>query len=306
VGERRAPLGLMGPPAGPVLVVLAAGRARRYGGLKPLAPVGPAGEAVLDLLASDATKAGFASLVLVVSPSSAPALRYHVEKRWPPTLDVRFAVQGTPLGTVDAVLAAGEHLAAGSAFGVSNGDDLYGSGPLALVAEHLAGPGAGAEDALVGFHLANAVIGDAPVTRGVCAVDPSGWLQAIDERREVRPVGDGRFEARDGRQPVKLDGEVLVSMNLWSFSDGTRRLLEEAMRRATGASVDAEVLLPEVMGRLTAAHDGRPPAATCRVLPTEGRCIGVTHPEDLALVQADLARQVASGERPAELWGHLP
>ena len=28
---------------GPALVVLAAGRARRYGGCKPLAPVGPGG-----------------------------------------------------------------------------------------------------------------------------------------------------------------------------------------------------------------------------------------------------------------------
>ena len=31
------------------LVILAAGRAKRYGGCKPLAPVGPQGEAVIDL-----------------------------------------------------------------------------------------------------------------------------------------------------------------------------------------------------------------------------------------------------------------
>ena len=48
------------------LVVLAAGRARRYGGCKPLAPVGPDGEAVIDLLASDALAAGFGTIVLVI------------------------------------------------------------------------------------------------------------------------------------------------------------------------------------------------------------------------------------------------
>ena len=38
----------------PVLVVLAAGMAKRYGGCKPLAPVGLHGEAVIDLIAGDA------------------------------------------------------------------------------------------------------------------------------------------------------------------------------------------------------------------------------------------------------------
>ena len=36
------------PSTKPALVILAAGRARRYGGCKPLAPVGPRGEAVID------------------------------------------------------------------------------------------------------------------------------------------------------------------------------------------------------------------------------------------------------------------
>src|ERR1700728_2366657 len=88
-----------------VLVVLAAGRARRYGGCKPLAPVGPDGEAVIDLLASDALTAGFGTIVLVIGPSTGPAIRYHVERTWPSQVDVRFELQDRGLGTVDAVLA---------------------------------------------------------------------------------------------------------------------------------------------------------------------------------------------------------
>ena len=58
--------------AGLALVILAAGRAKRYGGCKPLAPVGPHGEAVIDLVASDALAAGFGTIVLVLSPSTGP------------------------------------------------------------------------------------------------------------------------------------------------------------------------------------------------------------------------------------------
>ncbi len=84
LGQRRPALGRMtGDRRPPTLVVLAAGLARRYGGCKPLAPIGPGGEAVIDLLASDAVSAGFGRIVLVLHPETGPAVRYHVEQVWP-------------------------------------------------------------------------------------------------------------------------------------------------------------------------------------------------------------------------------
>ena len=111
--------------AGLTLVILAAGRARRYGGCKPLAPVGTHGEAVIDLVASDALAAGFETIVLVLGPSTGPAIRYHVEHTWPDAVDVRFATQPSPLGTVDAVLCASDYVG-GAPYGVGNADDIYG------------------------------------------------------------------------------------------------------------------------------------------------------------------------------------
>ncbi len=293
------------PDKGPVLVVLAGGRARRYGGCKPLAPVGPDGEAVIDLLASDALTAGFGTIVLVVGPTTGPAIRYHVTRRWPGEVNVHFAVQHVPLGTVHAVLAAGDHLLADAAFGVSNADDLYGAGALELLARHLLSEDP--HNAIVAFHLQNATIGDAPVTRGVCAVDSQGMLVSVDERRQVHPVGDGCFVAKDGREPAELDGDTLVSMNLWGFTPGMRTVLTEAMASASEASEDAEVLLPEVVGDLLAGRRAAPDPAASKfvVYAAESRVVGVTHPDDLALVQADLAMQVGSGERPATLWTAL-
>ena len=180
----------------PALVILAAGRARRYGGCKPLAPVGPRGEAVIDLVASDALAAGFGSIVLVLGPATGPAIRYHVTRTWPSHVDVRFALQEAPLGTVHAVLSASDHVG-DTPYGVGNADDIYGRAASSLLAAHLTSPAP--TNALVGFRLADAVVGHAPVTRGVCQVGPEGQLLQVDERRQVT-ARRRRWIHRGGRE----------------------------------------------------------------------------------------------------------
>jgi MobA-like NTP transferase domain len=276
----------------PALVILAAGRARRYGGCKPLAPVGPRGEAVIDLVASDALAAGFGSVVLVLGPATGPAIRYHVTRTWPSHVDVRFALQNAPLGTVHAVLSASEHIG-DTPYGVGNADDIYGRAACSLLAAHLTSPEPA--NALVGFRLADAVVGQAPVTRGVCQVGPEGQLLEVDERRQVTALPDGGFAVADGHEPSTLSPDARVSMNLWGFTPAFHGALRAAMDAATGASEEAEVLLPEVVAQSLSLYP-------FTVLPATGRCIGVTHPDDLALVQAELARQVGQGARPAALW----
>jgi CTP:molybdopterin cytidylyltransferase MocA len=277
-------------------VILAAGKAKRYGGCKPLAPVGPRGEAVIDLVASDARAAGFGTIVLVLGPSTGPAIRYHVEQTWPQQVDVRFAMQPVPLGTVNAVLSATEHVR-DVAYGVGNADDVYGIGACQLLAAHLQNdPDA---NALVGYRLSDAVIGPSPVTRGICRVAEDGQLLGIDERKQVSPSPDGGFASADGREPVHLSADARVSMNLWGFTPAFHKMLEAAMAAAVDASEEAEVLLPEVVAQSLGP-------AVFSVLEAHDRCVGVTHMDDLPLVQDELNRQVATGERPADLWpaGH--
>ena len=297
-----------------MLVVLAAGRARRYGGCKPLAPVGPDGEAVIDLLASDAVAAGFATIVLVIGPSTGPAIRYHVERTWPTEVDVRFELQERALGTVDAVLAGTRHLASKQAIGVANADDLYGAAALSALARHLGGTAP--TDALVAFRLRDAIIGTSAVTRGVCEIDAEDHLISITERRNVHATGDGGFAADDGLAPDELDGDALVSMNLWGFTPAMRENLERIMATARHASEESEVLLPDAVAQQLVANgshashpgesgDGHQSGVVFSVLRADGRCIGVTHPDDLAIVQAELARSVGRGERPAQTWSAL-
>jgi hypothetical protein len=276
----------------PSLVILAAGRARRYGGCKPLAPVGPHGEAVIDLVASDALSAGFGAIVLVLGPATGPAIRYHVERTWPTSVPVEFALQEVPMGTVHAVLSASKFVG-DAPYGVGNADDIYGRSACAQLADHLSAPEP--TNALVGYLLANAVVGHSPVTRGICRVGPGDQLLGVDERRQVTAVEGGGFVSGDGHQPAELSPSARVSMNLWGFTPAFHQALVSAMAAATGASEESEVLLPEVVASSLGDHP-------FTVLPTDDRCIGVTHPDDLGLVQSELNRQIGRGDRAATLW----
>ncbi len=181
-------------------------------------------------------------------------------------------------------------------YGVGNADDIYGTEACAQLATHLQAHGD--TNALVGYRLEDAVIGNAPVTRGICRVDQDGTLLGVDERRQVTRTPEGGFVADDGREPAELPPDARVSMNLWGFTPAFHKTLQAAMDAAVDASEESEVLLPEVVSASLAS-------SSFTVLPAQGRCIGVTHPDDLSLVQAELNRQVAAGQRPAKLWASL-
>ena len=148
-----------------------------------MAPVGPSGEAVIDLVANDALASGFGAIVLVIHPETGPAIRYHVERCWPSSVNVSFAEQRVPLGTTHATLAARSLIGSKHTFAVANADDVYGLEAFDLLGHQLTDNHH--EHALVGFELAHTVVTDDPVTRGICEVDPSGHLVAMTERRKV-------------------------------------------------------------------------------------------------------------------------
>jgi hypothetical protein len=293
----------MNGAAEPSLVVLAAGLARRYGGCKPLAPIGPGGEAVIDLLASDAIAAGFGRIVLVVHPETGPAVRYHVEHVWPDWVAVDYATQLRPLGTVHAVLAARQAVGTSSPFGVANADDIYSEPAMAALATDLRSDVP--EHILIGYRLRSTVATTDPVTRGICEIDDSGHLRALTERRKVARLDNGCFVANDGLAPADLDGNALTSVNLWGFRPeiwaefdaamAASGLDEHALAHAsTGQPPPTEVLLPETVARAVRDGTGLP----VRVVPTDAKLVGVTHAADLPVVSAELARQIASGIRP--------
>lgn len=271
----------------PSLVILAAGRARRYGGLKQLAPIGVHGEAVIDLLASDAFAAGFGDVVFVVNSETGPTIEEHVRRHWPREHEVRFTVQHQLRGTVDAVLSAVEALDQTRPFGVSNADDLYGRDAFLKLGHHLITQ---SNNCLVGFQLDRALVGNLPVSRGTCNV-VNNHLTDIVERRNVQATLDG-FIAEDGLTPERLHPQSLVSMNLWGFRPNIIPLMGEAVA-AHDFVAEPEIQLSTFVGQILHHTPLR-----FDVLPTSSRCIGVTHADDLPIAQALVRDEVRSGERP--------
>jgi len=282
--------GRAGRPAPLTLVILAAGIARRYGGgLKQLAPIGPHGEAAMDLNVRAAADAGFSRAVVIVRAAIADAIAAHVAAAaWPQgspaayvvqDADPRAAGRAKPPGTGHAVLCCRDLV--DSPFAVVNADDVYGAAAFVALGDHLR---AGRGECLVGFPILRTIVGAGPVTRGLCSFDTAGLLLRIEEGT----VHEGVWEGNGRRQRLVPGGDELASMNCWGFTRAVFDILARAMDDFVAAGrledPDAELLLPTVIGDAVAAGE-----LDMTVLRTEASCLGVTHPEDLALVQAALA-----------------
>jgi hypothetical protein len=268
---------------------MAAGHGTRFGGLKQLAPVGPNGEALMDYTAQDALAAGFERVALVVRDEVKDELLNHISSRWPPEIRVTAVTQGPIAGTAQAVASTRPHVE--GAFGVVNADDLYGPQAMQALADSLVmlGPD---EHSIIAYRLADTVLTDATVKRGVCEADEDGYLKVIREL-SVTPGGNGAtFTAKPvlagpDEPSVELSGGEPVSMNLWGFSEGILDDLDRALGRFDPDTAPreegkpAELLLPDVVARVVEAG-----LARVRVIETKGRCIGLTHPDDLPVVRS--------------------
>ena len=287
------------------LVILAAGHGRRFGGLKQLAPVGPNGESIIDYTALDAMSSGFTRIVLVVRKEIEDEIRSHVARHWPAELSWESVRQEGHAGTAQAVYSAAPALS--GPFGIANADDFYGLDALGLLAGRLAGgaaTGAAASDPepphlLIGYRLANTVLTDATVTRGICRQDDEGYLVEVSEQK-VTARGEGFVGvpvSSPEAVPADLSGGELVSMNLWGMQprmlDHLRAALDafDPPPPPPDAEKPPELLLPEVVGRLVQSSRER-----VKVHETSGICIGITHPDDLAFV-----RKALGGRRPGDV-----
>ena len=278
------------------LVVLAAGHGRRFGGLKQLVPVGPGGEALMDYTVRDAKAAGFDGIILIVREEIQDELLGHVSSAWPAEFPVEPVIQGPIAGTAQAVESARPFI--DGPFGVANADDLYGQKAIATLADHLRN-GASGEHVLVYYHLKDTVITDEAVTRGLCETGSDDYLSRIVEHRVQHLVGGG-FEgsprAGEGAGvPRPLSGEEQVSMNLWGFAESMLDELDDGLDAFDPGTAPKEegkppeLLLPDVVGQAVTA--GR---ARIRVVPSNSRCIGLTHPDDLPLVRKLVAEGLTS------------
>jgi NDP-sugar pyrophosphorylase family protein len=300
----------------PQLVVMAAGIGSRFGGLKQIEPMGPGNEVLLDYSLFDAHRAGFRSVTFVIRNELEKAFRQRIDSGIASGFDVRYAYQeidrvpegftvaesrAKPWGTAHAVLCARETVHA--PFAVINADDFYGAQSFKNLYNYLSG----ARDTrsvfdfcMVGYRLENTLTEHGHVARGVCEVDGSGNLRSIVERTRIEKRAEGIRYLDDSGEWVGIDGQSIVSMNMFGFTPVFMDILNDRFPAFLRENIDkpkAEFFMPTVVNELVAAQRAR-----VKVLPTPDAWIGVTYKEDAPAARAAIAQLITEGAYPQKLW----
>ena len=283
------------------LVILAAGMGSRFGGLKQVQPVGPAGELIIEYSAYDALQAGFDRLVLVIRKDIEEDFRASIGRRLESRLAVSYVFQETgagrskPWGTGHAVLAA--ESAVQRPFAVINADDFYGAAGYRALAQHFAGS---ADYAMVGYPLKQTLSEFGTVSRGLCATDAAGRLRSITEITKIEKTGTGaRYTDATGSARA-LTGEEIVSMNFWGFTPrvfAQLRVMFAEFQAKHAADPKAEFYLPTAISTLN--EQG---AAQVALLQSSDAWFGITYREDLPASQAAIGALIKQGKYPTPLW----
>ncbi|MDA0991393.1 MAG: NTP transferase domain-containing protein [Verrucomicrobia bacterium] len=292
------------------LLVLAAGIGSRYGGLKQMDPIGPAGEFILDYSVYDAKRAGFDNVVFVIRDDIEADFRRIIGARIAPHIAVDYVCQRLgdvpegvtvpadrkkPWGTGHATLTGAS--AIHEPFGVINADDFYGAESYrrlgAFLDETADDP---ARYAMVGYILHNTISPHGHVARGLCTTNADGYLTSVEELTNIVQTDQGIV--CDDR---KLSGKELVSMNLWGFKPAFFAHLHSefaAFLKDHGDNPRAEYFVPTVVNTLIDRG-----AASCTVLQTPDKWAGVTYPQEKADVEATIRALIDQGVYPESLWG---
>jgi len=295
----------------PTLLILAAGMGSRYGGLKQIDPVGPAGETIIDYSIYDALRAGFGKLVFVIRHDFEQAFKETVGARFEQRVPVEYVFQELdklppgfsvpagrtkPWGTTHAILQAENAIR--EPFAAINADDFYGRQAYQVLARHLTS--GTADYAMVGFILKNTLSDFGTVARGVSRVDANDYLTHIQEMMKIDRDGTGAKDTGPDGKITKLTGDEAVSMNFWGFTPALfpqlRVEFEKFLKRA-GGEQKSECYIPATVGDLVTSGQ-----AKCKVLRSADSWFGVTYREDRPTVVENIQKLIAKGDYPEKLW----
>lgn len=290
------------------LLLMAAGLGSRYGGNKQVDGIGPHGEILMQYSIYDAIRAGFNKLVFVIKPEHREIVeRFCKDIKG---VEICFVYQDfssipdfysipaervKPFGTVHAVLCAAE--AVKEPFAVINADDFYGEDAFRVMHEKLVSLEEG-EATMVAYYLKNTVSRNGAVTRGVCDIT-AGKLTKVTETYSITVDEAGVISDADSGV---LDGECLVSMNMWGFRPeifgGMKDSFHAFLRSIEKGNIKAEYALPTMVDRMIGEG-----SLGVSVLSTNAVWFGVTYQEDRPSVAAELVKLHESGEYPEQLFG---
>ena len=266
----------------------------------------------------DAKQAGFEKVVFIIKKENENDFREAIGNRIEKFMDVAYAYQDInnipagfsvpegrvkPWGTAHAVLSAADEI--DGPFAVINADDYYGQHAFKVIYEYLTTH----EDdekyryTMVGYRLKNTVTDNGYVSRGVCELNEQKELVSVTERTRIEKKEDGiAFSEDDGKTWNMIDGDTLVSMNMWGFThsmlDEIRAGFPEFLTKGLKENpMKCEYYLPAVVSGLLAENK-----AAVTVLESEDKWYGVTYKEDKPVVVAAIQSLKDAGRYPEKLW----
>jgi len=296
----------------PTLLILAAGMASRYGGMKQIEAFGPDGETIMDYSIYDAIRAGFGKIVFIIREEFADQFKQIFEPKLKGRVETEYVYQDLdaylqgfqrpadrtkPWGTAHAVLCAKEVIH--EPFAVINADDFYGRDSFEKAAEFLKTSCSEKHYSIIGYELKQTLSEHGTVNRGVCGIDGEGHLQSVVERLNIS-YKDGIVKCEDGLSPDTLDAHTIVSMNFWCFHPSifnyTEKLFEQFLKDR-GQEPKSEFFIPIVADQFM--HEG---GGKIEIIPTVAIWFGVTYKEDAPAVRTAINGLLAEGAYPAGLW----
>jgi len=295
----------------PTLLVLAAGMGSRYAGVKWNDPVGPGGETILEYSIFDARRAGFGRIVVVIRPDQEKIAREFVAERFGRRLALEYVLQDIhrippgfpvpaartkPWGTTHAILGSAGTLH--EPFAVINLADFYGSQSLCAIANHLRS--GSSDQAVVGFVLRKTLSDFGSVARAICEVDDQHYLCKVVEMKNIEKDG-GQVRNTDaaGRE-IRLNGDEVVSMNLWGFNPAIFAPLRQHFIRFLEqhhTDLNAECYLPNTINSMIQEDQVR-----VKVLPSQEDWFGLTDRTDHSRAVDRMHRMIEDGHYPRRLW----
>ncbi|MBQ8850583.1 MAG: hypothetical protein IJ011_09655 [Clostridia bacterium] len=289
------------------LLIMAAGLGSRYGGNKQIDGIGPHGEILMQYSIFDAIRAGFSKIVFVIKPEHQSIIEGFCKNI--NGVEIRYVYQDfssvpslykipdgrvKPFGTVHAVLCAKDAIT--EPFAVINADDFYGRDAFAVMQKKLIDL-RDKEAAMVAYRLKNTVSRNGAVTRGICNVS-GGQLIGVTETYKITVNDAGEiFDADSGL----LDGDSLVSMNMWGFTpdifESMEKGFEAFLKAIPDGDIRAEYALPTLVDKMITVGK-----LTVSVLSTDAVWFGVTYIEDKPTVAEALKEKHARSEYPEKLF----
>ena len=301
------------------LVIMAAGIGSRFGGgIKQLEPVGPNGEIIMDYSIHDALEAGFDRIIFVIRHDLEEDFKEVIGNRIEKIAPVTYAFQELsdvpegfsvpadrkkPWGTGQAILSIRGLVE--EPFLVINADDYYGKEVFRKIHTYMVEQmdvNAPVYDICMGgFILANTLSENGGVTRGVCEVGEGEILKRVTETYNIQKTADGMTATDKEGNPVSVQENQHVSMNMWGLTPDFMEILEkgfaEFLSGLAPEDTKKEYLLPELVDHLIKNE-----SAEVDVLETKDTWFGVTYQEDKETVMSAFKNLTEAGIYPQGLY----